>query len=307
MNLVDLKTSIVTNSVPDLLIFTGQETGVMDIYIKQIIDKLKLPVYKTESIADVFKLCSGNSFFKTKKLFIVSDDQEFLKNTSAWDNIKKLNNKIILRYHNYDNRFGFWKKFENETVIFERMNLNILSNHLSKEFNLPLEYTTLLSKNCDCDYIRCKIELDKVLSYSVAKSVPVDQAFKICLNDGILCFDDNSTLDEFIDNILIKNYTKAIYLYNLLLKQSIPTLKILNFLYNSFKSLLIAQTVHSARNVQQNTGINYYQYMKYKNVSGYYSNEHIEYILYGVMQIEQGLKTGTINDTIALDYFFSFL
>ena len=154
MNLVDLRTKLVMNELPDLMIFTGVETGVMEIYIQQIINKLSLPVSKANSVADVFKLCSGNSFFKSKKLFIVNDDLDFIKNDSGWDNIKKLNNKIILRYHNYDNRLGFWKKFEQETVVFERMNLNVLINHLSKEFNLPAHYTTILAQNCDCDYIR---------------------------------------------------------------------------------------------------------------------------------------------------------
>ena len=307
MNLVDLKTKLVMNELPDLMIFTGEETGVMEIYIQQIINKLNLPVSKASSVADIFKLCSGNSFFKSKKLFIVSDDLDFIKNGSGWDNIKKLNNKIILRYHNYDSRLGFWKKFEQETVVFERMNLNVLVNHLSKEFNLPVHYTTILAQNCDCDYIRCKIELNKVICYSKAKGISLEDAFRICLNDGVLCLDTNSTIDDFINSVVTRNYNKMFQLYSILEKQGIAALKILNFLYNSFKGILVAQTIHSARNVQQNTGINYYQYMKSKELSGHYTNEHIEDILYRIMQVEQGIKSGTISETISVDYLLTFL
>ena len=41
MNVAELKTKIIMNEIPSILIFTGPETGIMNIYINQIQQKLK--------------------------------------------------------------------------------------------------------------------------------------------------------------------------------------------------------------------------------------------------------------------------
>ena len=77
--------------------------------------------------------------------------------------------------------------------------------------------------------------------------------------------------------------------------------------FTNFKNVLIAQTIHNAKNIQQNTGINYYQYKKAKDKSGYYSNERLIDILYVIMNLEQGIKSGTIDQEFVIDYLICFL
>lgn len=308
MNLIDLKSNIILKQIPDILVFTGPEIEVMNIYINKIQELLKYRVHKLDSVLDVVKLSSGNSIFKVNKLFIVTDDTSYLKKNDSWENLRKIlgSNKLILKYHNYDGRLAFWKFFEKETVIFERMNNNVLANHLSKEFELPLEYCSLLANNCNNDYCRCKLELDKMINFAKLKHLSKEDAFKMCLED-VFCIDNNVDIFEFVSKILTRNYSTALDLYDKLKKSGEAPLKLLTLLYVNFKNVLIAQTISSARNIQQNTGLNYYSYMKAKELSGYYSNTEIENILYEIMNLEQGIKSGFIDNSIVIDYLFSIL
>lgn len=307
MNIAELKLKIVEKNIPNLLIFTGEETGIMDIYIKTIQEKLNFKITKCDTVLDIFNLTSGNSIFNISRLFIVVDDLTFLKKEDAWEKLLKINgnNKIILKYHNYDARLSFWKKFEKETVIFDRMKDNILANHLSKEYNINLDNCLFLARNCNNDYIRCKLELDKVVNYAKANNLSNDNAFEKCKN--ILCLDENSDVFDFIKYLSIKDYSNAIRVLNLLRLNSESSIKILSLLYTNFKNILIAQTISSAKNVQQNTGLNYYSYVKAKELSGYYDNTDLENILYNIMQAEQGVKSGILDDSIAVEYFLTNL
>ena len=308
MNIAELKTKIVTNEIPNILVFTGEETGIMDIYVKAIQDKLKYQVNNIESVLDAFNLSSGRSIFKINKLFICTDDQVFLKKEDAWENLSKVlgNNKIILKYHSYDARLGFWKKFESQTVVFERMSNNILAQHLSKEYNISIENAMLIGTNCNNDYIRCKLELDKVTHYAKSKNISNDNAFKSCYN-SVLCLDVDTNIFDFVNSVLTRNYEKMLIFYSNLKAKNEPVVKLINLLYNGFKNMLIAQTISSAKNIQQNTGLNYYSYIKAKEISGYYSNVELENLLYISMELEQGIKKGIIDDSIAIDLLFTNL
>ena len=308
MNIAELKTKIIMNELPSILIFTGPETGIMNIYINQIQQKLKYKVHKVDSVEDVFKLSSGNSIFKINKLFIVTDDLVFLKTEEAWNNLSKVlnTNKVIFKFHNYDSRLGFWKHFEKETVIFERMSNNVLSNHLSREFNISVENCSLLAKNCDNNYIRCQLELNKVINFAKAHNITNDSAFKMCYND-VLCLEEDIDIFDFVNSVITRNYKEMIVLYSRLKRKNEPVVKMISLLYNTFKNVLIAQTISNAKNIQQTSGISYYVYVKAKEQSGHYSIVELENILYILMRLEQGIKTGQIEDDIAIDYLFSNL
>lgn len=304
MNIAELKSKIILNQIPDILVFTGPEVEIMNFYIKKIEDILKYKTHKLDSVEDAIKLSSGNSIFKIKKLFIITDDNTFLKQDKAWSNLGNLlaGNKIILKYHNYDTRLSFWKTFKNSTTVFERLSESVLVKHLVKDFGMSENNCLTLARNCSNDYFRCKLELDKILNYAKSKNIDIDNAFEKCYNDGTLCFDDNLDIFDFINAILVKNFINALNLMVILKNKNEPILKIIGILYTSFKNVLIAQTISSGKNIQQNAGINYYSYAKAKDVAGYYSNNEIEFILYKLMLLEQDIKTGNIDNDLVFDY-----
>ena len=255
MNIAELKSKMITNQLPNFLVFTGKETGIMGIYLNQITTTFKGSIHKVETVLEATKLCGGTSIFKRNKLFIITDDTDFLKNETAWNNIKTIlgTNSIILKYHNYDARLGFWKRFSNETVVFDKMPTHIVAKHISKEFGLDIGHATTISEMCDNDFFRCKLEADKVLHLSKCKFIDINTAFEQCLDTGVLCFDYNVDIFSFVDAALRRDYKLFIKMYNILVSQSEPILKLVSVLYNGFKNFL------SARTSRQNHG--YYQPM----------------------------------------------
>lgn len=309
MNIAELKLKIISNELPSLLVFTGEETGILNIYLSEICKKFNGTIYKIDTVLDAINKCTSKSIICKNKLFIVSDDESFLKNEKAWDKVKNLigSNILILKYHSHDARLSFWKKFANETVIFNRLGTQILAKHLMNDFGISLENAIKLGENCDNDFIRCKLELEKVKILSELKNIKMDEAFEVCLKCGVLCFNSNSDIFMFCEKVLQKDFCSAIKIYNSLFKNGEPSLKIISVLYQGFKNVLIAQTMSSAKNIQQNAGISYYSYVRAKEISGYYKTEEIENILYILMNLEQGIKKGTINTEFAIDFFISNL
>lgn len=303
MQVIELKSKIIMNQLPNLLVLTGNEFYVLRYFVDNIIKKLKdYKVIKTENVKDIIPLC-GKSFFNIKKLFIVTDDETFLKDEKNWDKVQKFlgDNKLILIYHNCDKRLGFWKHFD--YVFFEYLEPKILCNHLNKDFGLSLDNCQRLINLCGNDYLKCKLELDKVCNYAQYTKLNLDDAFK-CAND-VICANYNFNIVDFVDYIIQKDFKMALKILKLLKDE--PSLKILSFLYNGFKGLLIAQTIYSAKNIQQNTGLSYILYKKYKSMVGAYSVDEIEMILLNIMHIEQDIKRGVLDEKIAVDYFLNFL
>ena len=310
MNIAELKMGIVTNSIPNFLVFTGPELEVMNIYIKNILTKLgsSFCVHKTASVKDFIKKSPTKSFFVNKSIYIITDDEDFLKQDNAWDTVKSLtsdNKKLILKYHINDQRLSFWKHFKEDVVVFDKLSDKVLSKNLHKEYGLSLDYCLKLALNCDRDYYRCKLELDKVSTFAKVNKISLEDAFNECF-DTVIHKTVEQSIFEFSDALLTKDFSKAVLLYRDI-KETEPPIKLLSILYTNFKNVLIAQTIHNAKNIQQNTGINYYQYKKAKDKSGYYSNERLIDILYVIMNLEQGIKSGTIDQEFVINYLICFL
>ena len=68
MLISELKNSIVTGNLNNFYIFTGDEEGIMSIYIKQIVKKLGLTIKWVDSIQEVSKLLNLKSLVKVKYL-----------------------------------------------------------------------------------------------------------------------------------------------------------------------------------------------------------------------------------------------
>ena len=305
MNIAELKVAIMSNNLPNFMIFTGEEFGVMGIYINDICSNFSGTIHKLDTVLDAVSLCSGKSILSKNKLIIVTDDNDFIKNEKAWGQIKTLvgNNKLILKYHNSDDRLSFWKHFSDDTAVFEKMSTNVLSKHLVNKFKISLDNAFKLAQCLDNDYVSCLLELDKVSCVSKLQNVSMDEAFDTCLNKNVLCLDLNVSTLDFVNALLSRDYSKAFKLYQNLIQQGEPELKIISIIYNSFKNVLIAQTMSSGKNIQQNAGISYYAYNKAKEFVGNYTNTELENILYILMDIEQGIKTGKIPNEFSIELF----
>ena len=310
MNIAELKCSIISNTIPDFMIFTGEEFGVLNIYLNNIISKLgsSYQVRKLASIKDFIKDSPTKSFFSTNNLYIIRDDNDLLKQESVWQTLKSKTSstrKLILIYHVNDQRLGFWKHFKDDTVIFDKLSNKVLSSNLNKKYGLSIDKCLILANVCDRDYTRCTIELDKVQCFSRATGMSFEDSFDECFST-IIHKNVEQDIFEFSNSLLTKNFKKSVQIYYII-KDIEPTIKLLSIIYTGFKNVLIAKTIHSAKNIQQNAGINYYQYVKAKEKSGYYTNQELSDILYLIMSLEQGIKTGLVESDFVIEYLISLL
>ena len=253
MNIAELKSKIILKDVPHILVFTGPETSIMCIYLAEIVNRLGLKRVNSSSVIDAIKQCSGKSILSEEKIFVVTDDLDFIKNEKAWENIESVldNNYLVLKYHNLDSRLSFCKKFLTNIIVFEKLKENIIKKHLLSEYSLSEENLDKLVETCDCDFTKCKLELNKVYNLSKSKNITLDEAFLVCIDENILCSDFNANVFDFIKFVLTKQKDKYIKLYQSIRLANEQPLNVLSLLYNGFKNVLIAQTMESTRNIQQ--------------------------------------------------------
>lgn len=146
--------------------------------------------------------------------------------------------------------------------------------------------------------------MDKAKSLSSVKNISIEEAFNICYNSNVFCTDIEIDVIIFVQYILKRNLMSAISYYEKI-KDSENSLKILTYLYNSFKNLLIVQTMKDRKNICTNSGISYYAFKDALNYIGYFKDIELENMLYYIMTCEQGIKKGTIDERFAIDYIIS--
>ena len=78
-------------------------------------------------------------------------------------------------------------------------------------------------------------------------------------------------------------------------------IKLLSLLYNNFKIVLLIQSCKS-NDICKTTGLQYYQVKYNQDKLNYYTIGELVYILRKIQQIESGIKQGTIDEVISLDY-----
>lgn len=91
--------------------------------------------------------------------------------------------------------------------------------------------------------------------------------------------------------IYIKNYNKY----------GESNIKLLSLLYNNIKTILLIQSCKST-DICKTTGLQNNQVYYNKNKTGYYTIGELVYALKIIQKTEEGIKTGKIDEPIAVDY-----
>ena len=95
MQLIDYMKSIINKEPLKYSVLFGEEQKIIDVYIEKICELGYIPVY-VDSVANAVKESKKGSFIKENKLFIVSNDDEFLKHESKWNLLKELNTNNLI-------------------------------------------------------------------------------------------------------------------------------------------------------------------------------------------------------------------
>lgn len=306
MNIQELQKQIINKQFDNLYIFLGEEIAIQKIYINKIAELEKLEIQYVEEYKQIHNSLKVNNLFNTKKLYIILDDLDILKQENVWQNINPNENILIFKYNNLDKRSKFYKQFEDRIVEFEKLSDEVLTKYIQKDLpNMYNENCKKLIDICNNNYNQILLEIDKIKQfdnlYGDKEYNKINNIFLDLEHKGAFHKEISDITFTFIEKVL-KRDIKQVYDLQKKLKQiGESNIKLLSLLYNNFKIVLLIQSCKSS-DICKTTGLNNGQVYYNKDKVNYYSTGELVHALRLIQQIESGIKKGTIDEVISLDY-----
>lgn len=312
MELVDLMKRISSKNIPHFLILFGDEQTILNIYLTHILETTNTKRISADSVAYVVQNINKKSLDKSIKLYVVQDDMAFLKAENSWEAVRNTSNKdyIILRYHGLDKRSAFVKKNQQNIVEFSRLSADVLQTYISKDLpDLSDKNASKLVEYCNYDYGRILMEIDKIWQFQSHRfsnfnmNLDSNDCFEKLDKQGLFHKEIGDITFE-LTNAVLGGYTDtAIQKLDEAKRKGEPAMMIVSILYNGFRNLLAYQGLGSNKQgAMERTGMTKGElYGCTKNVGGY-SIAEVKRNMLKCQEVEAGIKMGTIDEDIALEY-----
>ena len=305
MNIQELQKQIINNNLNLFYIFVGEEIAIQKIYINKIAEVSNLQIEYIDNFKSIYNKLQQNDIFNTKKLYIILDDIEFIKEEKLWldfDYTQNNGNLIIFKFNNLDKRSKYYKHYENEIVEFNKLSDDILIQYIHKDLPLlSVENCKELINICNNSYNQILLELDKLKNYECIDTHNVNIDFTLLNMNGAFHKDISDITFDFVDKVLRRDIINVYKLREQLRQIGESNIKILSLLYTNFKIILLLQSCKSD-DICKTTGLQYYQVKYNQDKKNIYSTGELIYILKKIQQLEEGIKTGLIDEYISLDY-----
>lgn len=163
MNIQELQKQIITKNLDNIYLFLGEEIAIQKIYINKMAEAKNLEVQYIEEYKQIHNRLNVNGLFGFKKLYVILDDLDILKQEAVWDQINTNGNIIIFKYNLLDKRGKFYKFFESHLVEFNKLSDEVLTKYIKKEIPLSDNNCKKLIDICNSSYNQILLEIDKVL------------------------------------------------------------------------------------------------------------------------------------------------
>ena len=312
MELVDLMKSISCNSIPHFLILYGEEQKIIDIYIQNIIQSVDGKRVVVENVSQAIKDNGKKSLNKSIKVYVVTEDTAFLTKDESWENVRKSMHKnyVILRYHALDKRSAFVKKNQQNIVEFSHLSDEVLQQYIYRDLpDLSYENASKLISYCNNDYGRILMEVDKIWQAQSSRlsnfniNLDSNDCFEELDKQGLFHKEIGDITFELTDAVLGGYPEKAIQKLDEAKRKGEPAMMIASILYNGFRNLLAYQGLGSNKQgAVERTGLSKGDIWRCsKNVGGY-NIEEVKRNMLICQNIESWIKTGTVDEDIALEY-----
>lgn len=307
MELVDLMKRISSNDIPHFLILFGEEQTILNIYLTHILEVTDTKRISADSVSYIMQNINKKSLDKSIRLYVVQDDMAFLRAEDSWETVRNTPTKdyIILRYHSLDKRSAFVKKNQQNLVEFSRLTKEVLQTYISKDLpDLSEKNSSKLVEYCNYDYGRILMEIDKIKQYSsVRTDLTIDSCFVQLDKQGLFHKEIGDITFELTNAVLGGYPETAIQKLDEAKRKGEPAMMIVSILYNGFRNLLAYQGLGSNKQgAMERTGMTKGElYGCTKNVGGY-SIAEVKRNMLKCQEIESGIKMGTIDEDIALEY-----
>lgn len=303
MKLVELMQGIQSKSIPSYLIFTGEEVAVMKIYENMICEGFQR--VDCNSVEYAINDSRKRSLTNQKKCYIILDDMDFIKNEKAWElaknHFKNTKHQLILKYSKYDKRKSFFK--QENVVMFDKLSDDVLTKYIQKEIALSDENCIRLIQLCENDYSRILLEVDKIKSYCKSMNLSENKSFYALINQNVIYQPIGDITFKLTDAVADGNIEKAMKYLDLAKQKDEPAIMVLSILYTEFKALFMVKGLGSdKKDASKRTGLNGWQVSKAMKRLNAYNMQEIKRALKVITETEQGIKSGKIDQEIALEY-----
>lgn len=312
MELLDIMKKISNNDIPHFLIFFGEEQKIIDIYIQNIVQSVDGKKVVVDSVSQVIKDNGKKNLDKSIKVYVATEDTAFLTKDESWENVRKSMHKnyLILRYHSLDKRPAFVRKNQQNIVEFSHLSNEVLQQYIYRDLpDLSDENASKLISYCNNDYGRILMETDKIWQTQSSRlsnfniNLDSNDCFEELDKQGLFHKEIGDITFELTDAVLGGYPEKAIQKLDDAKRKGEPAMMISSILYNGFRNLLAYQGLgKNKQGAMERTGMTKGELWGCtKNVGGY-SIEEVKRNMLFCQQVESGIKMGTIDEDIALEY-----
>lgn len=301
-----VKKQIMSGELESFYIFTGEEVEAQRIYINKIAEVSGRTVERVESVAVALR--KKAVLISRPTLYVVRDDKDFMQAEKAWQEIESLlkDKMLVLQVTTLDKRTKFYNFFKDTIVTFNYMDAEVLYKYVQKEINLSEENTERLISMCERDYGRILLETDKVREYAQIEGVADDVAFARLVEDGTIYRPPLDAIFDFTDAVLQAKPVKAYELLEDCKAIGEPSLRLISVLYSNMKRVMQVQTCNS-QDICKSTGLSQWDVKCARKNLNFWDGADLVYFLKVLQKVEKGIKTGDIDENIAVEYALSHI
>lgn len=290
MELVELNKQLRTNSIGNFYIFTGDEIGLQNVYLKQFGEYKRV-----DTVSEILNKLTTKGFNFTKsskEVYVVRDDLDFLTNRHLEENIKQLEKAnlgtLIVQITNANKKCTWFKTWNYYVVEFNKLTPTQLI-HQIQHYNLTDNQDTLkyFVSACNNDFTTILNEIDK---YNRLHAAGVYKTFSIDTLLDMMPPKYDYTVFDFID-LVLKRDMKAIQVMDLLLAQNQNPLGILSLLYQNVSKAILVIGHKGQQGITEKTGLPYWQIKKILN-NVRISPSGLLAALRFIQQYDNGIKSG---------------
>lgn len=312
MNLTQVKQNIQTGNFSPVYIFTGEELGVMDIYISQISKASKKTVAYMDTFKQVFSVVNGQSVVQSEgHVYIVRDDKEVLENVKIWEILNNAGWKdiVILIFTSLDKRTSFYKRYKDSICVFEPLEDTVLVKYIKKAIPLSDKNCQTLIEVCEHSYSRIMLEIDKIKGYTLGMGYTLDDkvynhVLRELLDNGAIYKPAQDSIFLWSDAVMYRNREQAFQYTEDCFASGEAVLTMVTVLYNNVKQTLQVQSFEGS-DITRSTGLTGWQVQCVKKFLNNYSTGELLDAMELLREMEMGIKMGKIEESFVIPYILT--
>lgn len=313
MTLQQLQSQLRAKNLDNVLLFFGEEVAIMDIYLDRIYKTLGADVVRTDTVQEAYSKLVQRRITGASRVFLVRDDAAFFKAEATWGKVfaaaESAGETLIVIYSKMDKRSKFYKRNQDRLCEFEKLSSSMLAGYIDKLLpNMKPATREHLAETCECNYSRILLEADKIQHFAhVVEAeegvLSYEDAYWVLLENGVIYKPIGDITFQFTDAILLRRHKEAAELLMQAKAKGESEILTLSVLYNGFKQILMVQGLGKDQSEpSKRTGLTPWQVKLAKEKQGHYTISQLINALKVIRDVEKGIKTGTIDADIAVEY-----